>query len=139
MTTDLAVAPLSARAFSAFEVAPDAAPRPPFPASDRLASLDEDALDPSIRQAFEQRRSAIEAYARGDRLEQIESACGVHRSTVLRLVQRAQCPHSDGRLWGYRALVPHVRVQVYERSLPARVLLHGKAGNAGAFGQDGAR
>jgi len=98
-------------------------------------SLDEAMLAPSIRRAFEQRRGAIEAYARGDLIKQIESTSGVHRSTLLRLVQRAQCAHPDGRLWGYRALVPNVRVQAYERSRPARVLLHTKAGNAGAFGQ----
>lgn len=98
------------------------------------SALDEHALAPPARQAFEQRRSAIEAYVRGDSLEHIEITCGVHRSTVVRLVRRAQCAHPDGRLWGYRALVPQVRVQPYERIRAARVL-QGKAGNAGAFGQ----
>lgn len=43
--------------------------------------------------------------------------------------------HPDGRLWGYRALVPQTHVRPYERSVTPRVLVHGKAGNAGAFAQ----
>lgn len=102
---------------------------------DDWPSLDEHTLATSIRQVFEQRRSAVQAYARGDQIEQIVATSSVNRSTLLRLVQRAEQAHPDGRLWGYRALVPHVRVQPYKRSLPARALVHTKAGNAGAFSQ----
>ena len=38
-------------------------------------------------------------------------------------------------LWGWRALVPQVRVRAYERQLAPKVLVHTKAGNAGAFSQ----
>lgn len=108
------------------------------PRSLRLAewpSLDDRALVEDVRASYLRRRQAVEAYARGDALERIEQASGVHRSTFLRLVRRALQAHPDGRLWGYRALVPHVRVQSYERSKVPRVLMHSKAGNAGAFGQ----
>ncbi len=51
------------------------------------------------------------------------------------MIRRALSPHSDGRLWGYRALVPGVHVASYERTVAPKVLTHVKAGNAGAFTQ----
>ena len=97
--------------------------------------LDDGALPERRRTVYRQRRAAVEAYARGDALNRITQDSGLHRYTVLRLVRRAQQAHADGRLWGYRALVPQARVQSYERSKAPRVLVHGTAGNAGAFGQ----
>ena len=111
---------------------------PGGPRSVRLAdwpALDDRALSDKQRVVYLQRQSAVEAYVRGDTLRNIAEQCGVHGYTVLRLVRRAQQAHPDGRLWGYRALVPHARVQPYERSKAPRVLMHEKAGNAGAFAQ----
>lgn len=98
-------------------------------------ALDDLALPEEKRTVFLRRQLAVQAYARGESLSHIAEDCGVHRSTVLRLVRQGQQAHPDGRLWGYRALVPHVRVQPYERSMAPRVLVHSKAGNAGAFAQ----
>ncbi|MDR6861316.1 helix-turn-helix domain-containing protein [Variovorax guangxiensis] len=108
------------------------------PRSLRLAEwpiLDDSALVEGQRAVFQQRKLAIEAYARGETLRRIAEECGIHGYTVQRLVRRAQQAHPDGRLWGYRALVPHVRVRSYERSKAPRVLVHETAGNAGAFAQ----
>ncbi|KDP87745.1 hypothetical protein CF70_034675 [Cupriavidus sp. SK-3] len=97
--------------------------------------IDESLLANDARTTFGQRRDAIEAYASGSSLLHIYRTWGVHRSTLQRLVRRAVSAHPDGRLWGFRALVPQVRVQPYERSKVPLVLVHGKAGNAGSFGQ----
>jgi putative transposase len=97
--------------------------------------VDERALSEPARSTFRARRQAVEQYAAGQALAPIESASGVHRATLLRLIARALRPHPDARLWGYRALVPNARVRPYERSAAPRVLVNAKAGNAGAFAQ----
>ena len=97
--------------------------------------LDEQVLDEHVRETYQSRCAAIEAYAQGETVASIETAHGVDRSTLFRMVKRAQRAHADGSLWGYRALVPHVHVAAYERSRPPRALMHTKAGNAGAFTQ----
>ena len=81
------------------------------------------------------RAAAVSAYSQGHSLARIEADTGVHRVTLLRLIARALRPHPDARLWGYRALVPFAHVQPYERAAAPKVLVHGKAGNAGAFAQ----
>ena len=97
--------------------------------------LDEQVLDEPVRLIYRSRCAAIEAYAQGDPVASIEAAHGIDRSTLFRMVKRAQRAHADGSIWGYRALVPHVNVSGYERSRPSRALVHTKAGNAGAFTQ----
>ena len=97
-------------------------------------AVDDRVFDEEAKASYRLRYKAVQAYARGDTLEQIE-ATGIHRATVLRMVARAQRPHPDGRLWGWRALQPHVRVQSYERIKPPKVLAYRAGGNSGAFHQ----
>lgn len=97
--------------------------------------LDEKALDEHVLENYRSRCAAIEAYAQGEPVASIETEHGIDRSTLFRMVKRAQRAHADGSIWGYRALVPHVNVSGYERSRPPRALVHTKAGNAGAFTQ----
>lgn len=97
--------------------------------------LDGRALGVEAEVTFRQRRDAIDAYAAGASLLYIYETWRIHRTTLQRLVRRALSAHPDGRPWGYRALVPHVRVRPYELRKVPHVLVHSKAGNAGAFGQ----
>lgn len=97
--------------------------------------MDDKALSEEARATFRQRRKAIEAYVRGEPVESIERSFGIARATTRRLIARALRAHSDGRLWGYRALVPQARVVAYERLEAPRILGHDTAGNAGVFSQ----
>lgn len=97
--------------------------------------LDERAMSQSDRDIYQARCDALEAYVKGERIADIEKDHGVDRSTLTRMVKRAQRAHADGSVWGYRALVPHTRVKAYERSRSPKALIHTKAGNAGAFTQ----
>ena len=99
------------------------------------SGVDERALPEPGRGIFRKRCQAVEQYAGGQTLDAIEASTAVHRATLRRLIARALRPHPDGRLWGYRALVPNARVQPYERTLAPRVLVNVKAGNAGTFAQ----
>ena len=97
--------------------------------------LDLRALPQPARDIYRSRCAALDAYVSGERIETIETQHGVARSTLARMIRRAQRAHADGSVWGYRALVPHARVKAYERSLAPTALVHTKAGNAGAFAQ----
>ncbi len=95
--------------------------------------LDDKALDKHVRKIYKARCAALQAYAQGEAITSIETVHGVDRSTLFRMIRRAQRAHADGSIWGYRALVPHVHVGAYERSGPPRVLVHTTGGNTGAF------
>ena len=77
--------------------------------------VDDRVLNERSRTSFRARQTAVQAYASGTTLDAIEAATGVRRASLLRLVARAQAAHPDGRLWGFRALVPDVRVRPYQR------------------------
>lgn len=98
-------------------------------------TVDARALAEPARSVFRTRIRAIEAVARGDLLRVVEAASGLHRAAINRLIARAQLPHPDGRIWGYRALVPQARVRGYVRTAAPQVLVNRTAGNSGAFAQ----
>ena len=97
--------------------------------------VDARALPDAQAEVYRARAAAVSAYSHGHSLAQIEDSTGVHRVTLMRLIARALRPHADGRLWGYRALVPYTHVLPYERAVTPRVLVRDTAGNAGAFSQ----
>jgi putative transposase len=89
-------------------------------------------LDAPGRKHFRARIQAIERYARGEPVKDIEDATGVNRRQLYRLLERALEPHRDGRIFGFRALIAHVRVTEYVRVRP--VTFPGERGNRGAVG-----
>jgi putative transposase len=89
-------------------------------------------LDAPARKHFRARIQAIERYARGEPVKDIEDATGVNRRQLYRLLERALEPHRDGRIFGFRALIAHVRVTEYVRVRP--VTFPGERGNRGAVG-----
>jgi putative transposase len=97
--------------------------------------VDARALPDAQAEVYRARAAAVAAYSHGHSLARVEDGTGVHRVTLMRLIARALRPHPDGRLWGYRALVPYKHVLPYERAVAPRVLVHDTAGNAGAFSQ----
>ncbi|WP_416365651.1 hypothetical protein [Paraburkholderia terrae] len=89
-------------------------------------------LDAAARERFRSRMQAIERYALGESVKDIEDATGVNRRQLYRLLERALEQHHDGRIFGFRALVAHVRVTEYVRVRP--VTFPGEPGNRGAVG-----
>jgi putative transposase len=66
-------------------------------------------LDPPARGRVKMLIDAIERYADGESVKDIESTTGVNRRQLYRSLERAFALHPDGRLYGFRALLAHVR------------------------------
>jgi putative transposase len=68
------------------------------------------ALAPSDRTIFTKRRTAIELYAGGATLKQIEAQTHINRRQLYRLIERCTDTHADVRTFGFRALARYARV-----------------------------
>lgn len=68
----------------------------------------------------------------------IDDICNDHKITrpeLYRFVQRCLEIHPDGRIWGFRALIPYKRCKSYQRLKPVRVHTSDKSGDSGALMQ----
>ncbi|TCG02910.1 hypothetical protein BZM27_52365 [Paraburkholderia steynii] len=54
-------------------------------------------------------------YTAGESVKAIERSTGINRRQLYRWLERAQTPHSDGRPYGFRALIHYLRIADYER------------------------
>lgn len=61
-------------------------------------------LDVAAREVTKRRIEAVERYARGERVKDIEKVTGVNRRQIYRWIERGLAPHPDGRIFGFRAL-----------------------------------
>ena len=94
--------------------------------------FDPGALTAAQRRTFSARRRAVELFAANSSLAEIEAQTGVNRRQVYRGLESAVTMHSDGRPYGWRALVPNTHVCGYRRS--AKIMRHAAGlGTAGAF------
>jgi transposase InsO family protein len=84
------------------------------------------------RRAFQMRMQAVERYARGESVKDIEQATGVNRRQLYRWLERGLSLHADGRIHGFRALLKHVRIADYVRV--SSVTVRGERGSRGAAG-----
>ncbi|MGG5540773.1 hypothetical protein P4G95_26140 [Burkholderia vietnamiensis] len=84
-----------------------------WPAVDPLA------LSAERSSLYLRRERAIRLYLAGATHIQIKAACGMGRGQAYRLLtERCLKSHPDGRIWGWRGLLPHARVKAYERTAP---------------------
>ncbi|MEX5502261.1 hypothetical protein Q1J61_00580 [Pseudomonas putida] len=84
------------------------------------------------KDTFECRKSAVDMYLKNAPLVDIEKQAGVRRSDVSRLLSRCMSLHPDGLVYGYRALIPHIRTTPYIRT--ADVKSNGESGRGGYAG-----
>ncbi|WP_438397099.1 integrase [Caballeronia sp. DA-9] len=89
-------------------------------------------FDETERRVFRTRMQAIEGYARGESVTNIERSTGVNRRQLYRWLERALALHADGRIYGYRALIARVRINEYVRISP--VIVRGERGSRGTAG-----
>lgn len=77
--------------------------------------VDPSALDDSAIALYRSREQALRRYVQGEPVSQIEEATGVIRMQLYRMLRRCLERHPDGRLYGWRALLPQLRIKTYTR------------------------
>ena len=95
-------------------------------------AFDASALRNAERAIYFARHQAIELCITSTSLATIEASTGVKRAHLYRMLDRCLVPHEDGRVFGWRALVPYTRVTPYQRITLVRPTADG-SGAAGAF------
>lgn len=95
-------------------------------------TFDAAALTEPQRKAFLARRQAVELYVANTALSAIEASTSVTRCQLCRLLEHCLALHQDGRLFGWRALVPYARVADYRRIAKLQIKRDG-SGTVGAF------
>ena len=98
-------------------------------------AFDASALPKKQRSSFAARQRAVELYAANIAVAEIERHTGVDRRQLYRLLDHCTAPHDDGRVFGWRALVPYTRVADYQRVAKVQLSRDGAgSGAVGAFG-----
>jgi putative transposase len=96
-------------------------------------SVDPGALDSSRRTIYQQREQAILAYLNGAPIVDIVRDHKIDVRFLSRLLTRCLAAHTDGRIQGFRGLIPHARAKTYRRSKRAdrQTSPHGLTGAVG--------
>lgn len=106
--------------------------------------VDVSLLRPNVRREYERRRDAVTAYLDGcsekeiRALSRTEKQKGYRRDHVLYFLSRCLALHKDGRIYGFRGLLPYKRQKAYTRTKPlpalaTQIVKGHRAGYAGAF------
>jgi putative transposase len=94
-----------------------------------------DVLSPDDCKEFNARSDAVRHYLNGMLVREIHRLTGVPRSQLPRLVKKCLRLADDGRIWGFRALIPRLRFTGNVRKAPLRVKAQdARGGLAGALG-----
>ncbi|MDR5785299.1 integrase [Caballeronia sp. LP003] len=96
--------------------------------------VDPSAMDPERLAIYRRREGAIQAYLRGARSADLKRDFGIARGALNRLIERCLAFHQDGRIQGFRGLIPHTRTQGHRRVVPA-CRRSDRGGLTGALGQ----
>jgi hypothetical protein len=100
---------------------------------DDWPTVDEGALDKDALIKYFNKKLAVKLYFDGEAAPIIWDKCHIQMSAINRMVrQRCMQMHSDGRIYGWRALVPGVHIVRYTRKKRIRVQVNG-SGASGAL------
>lgn len=93
-----------------------------------------DAIDPTKREHYCAQLQAVTLYFGTTPVSQIEKVTGVSKNALPRLARRCLLPGDDGRILGFRALLPYFRTKEYERISAVQFKLpEAKGGCGGAL------
>ncbi|PYD84673.1 hypothetical protein DNF23_53200 [Pseudomonas syringae pv. pisi] len=98
-------------------------------------SADPSHLSETQRNGFDRLCQALaELFSQADTpITEILARYGIGRSTLYRAARRCLANHSDGRIYGFRAALPFLRIKRYERQIPVEPAPYQRSGCAGAF------
>lgn len=92
---------------------------------------DEGALQGDDRRQYLQRKQGVEMYLEGQSEQVIRKTCGLGLKHIYRLItERCLETHSDGLIYGWRGLIPHLHIKPYRRKRRVKINEsgHGAAG-----------
>ncbi len=91
-------------------------------------------LSPALQESYFKRKRAVELCIEGASSASIKAQSGIGLKRATRLItERCIAPSPDGRIYGFRALVRHVRIATPVRKKPVRIDKFGYGGT-GALG-----
>ena len=97
-------------------------------------SVDPNAMQGQRRTDLLNRIEAVRLYVAGTELFKIETATGVPRMQLYRLTRRCIEPDADGRIRGFRALIPFARSKTYVRTADVQPTSRARpSGSSGAM------
>lgn len=98
-------------------------------------TVDQTALCEQERATYLKRCEALRAFLDEPQtsLAEIFRETGVSRSGLYRLLERCWETHPDGRIFGFRAVIPYARLKKYERNIPVDPQKDRKGGASGSF------
>jgi putative transposase len=98
--------------------------------------VDETFLSPEEIKHFHNRSEAVRLFVEVPdmTITEITRATSIHREQLYRLLERCLRRHNDGRIQGFRALLPNKHLKIYERKLHVNLSApRHRGGAAGAF------
>lgn len=98
-------------------------------------TVDTSLLSESDRIRYMKLEGAVKAWCNEEKPSSINKRFGVSRSLLFYYLQRCTANHSDGRLMGFRALIPNSERKQYISVAEERNITEMGAGYAGAFHQ----
>lgn len=94
--------------------------------------VDESSIeDPGDRKTFIDRCISLNQYINTDK--QYKSDDLLSSNEMIRIFKRCLALHPDGRIYGYRALIPHTRIKTYVRKSTVETAVGKTNGFSGAF------
>lgn len=96
-------------------------------------TVDELSLSTNDGASFARRYKAFRLYSAGAALSQIRNETGICAQHLYDLLDRCLKIHPDGRIYGFRALIPCIRIKSYSRQKPVKLSVGDHQGGAGAF------
>jgi putative transposase len=99
-------------------------------------SVSEDAIAEGAIEKFNAKKNAVTLYFRGVPTKSIVDRTGISRTDLPRLARKCLQLAEDGRIFGFRALIPNIRVSPYTRTAEsAKKLPGGRGGLSGVLAQ----
>lgn len=106
------------------------------PPIDTWPTVSEDKISESQREHFRHRCQAVKMYIEGSALLEIEGVTGIRRNSIQSLTMKCLDITEDGRILGFRALIPYLRQKHYKRTASVKhKFKEAQGGLSGVFRQ----
>ncbi|MCI2807705.1 hypothetical protein [Eoetvoesiella caeni] len=92
-------------------------------------------MSPEQARKFAAHKEAMQLYFADERVDDIVHRTGVPRRNLARMAKKCLLEAPDGRIFGFRALIPYIRTSCYQRHAQVQdKRQHQQGGQAGALG-----